>query len=79
MDRRKHRPHQFIATETPIPTDSNMLVVLGLVGLAVVWLVFSLVRKLFGLLLLAALAVGGLVLWSNPELLSGLLGTISNR
>ena len=54
-----------------------MLIVLGLVGLAVVWLVFSLVRKLFGLLLLVALAVGGLVLWSNPELLSGLLGTVS--
>jgi hypothetical protein len=42
------------------------------------WLVFSLARKMFGLVLLVALAVGAWVLWSNPHLLysvsRGLLG-----
>ncbi|AEQ53191.1 hypothetical protein [Pelagibacterium halotolerans] len=38
------------------------------------WLVFSLVRKLFGLVLLAALAVAAWVLWSNPHLLAWVTG-----
>lgn len=52
--------------EVRIPTDSFALIAIGLVALAAFWLVFSLVRKMFGLVLLVALAIGAWVLWSNP-------------
>jgi hypothetical protein len=46
------------------------------------WLMFSLVRKMFGLVLLVALAIGAWALWSNPGLfyaatdaLGGLVGS----
>jgi hypothetical protein len=58
----------------PIPTDDYMLIGLGLVGLVVVWLVFSLIRKMFGLVLLAALVVGGFVLWNDPQLQASVIG-----
>lgn len=51
-----------------------MLIGLGLVGLVVVWLVFSLIRKMFGLVLLAALVVGGFVLWNDPQLQASVIG-----
>ncbi|WP_417579272.1 hypothetical protein [Pelagibacterium sp.] len=34
------------------------------------WLVFSLVRKMFGIVLLVVLVIGAWVLWSNPQMLS---------
>ena len=59
-----------------------MLIGLGCAALLAVWLVFSLVKKIFGLALLAALALGLFMLWNNPVMLnqliafaSGLLGT----
>ena len=68
----------FDLKEAMIPTDSFSLIVIGGVALVAFWLVFSLVRKMFGLVLLVALAVGAWVLWSNPHLLysvsGGLLG-----
>tara|TARA_R110002020_G_scaffold327591_3_gene543526 strand:+ start:486 stop:686 length:201 start_codon:yes stop_codon:yes gene_type:complete len=59
-----------------MPTDNLTLIALCLGGLLIVWLVFSLIRKVFGLLLLAALVVGAYVLWTNPAMLRGLLDTI---
>ena len=59
-----------------MPNDNLTLIALGLAGLFVVWLVFSLIRKMFGLVLLAALVIGGVVLWNNPALLEGLLHTL---
>lgn len=56
-----------------IPTDSVSLVIIGLIAVVVFWLVFSLVRKVFGLLLLVAVAAGAWFLWSNPELLQSVL------
>ena len=59
-----------------------MLIGLGCAALLAVWLVFSLVKKIVGLALLAALALGLFMLWNNPAMLnqliafaSGLLGT----
>ena len=37
-----------------MPTDNLTLIALGLGGLLIVWLVFSLIKKVFGLMLLAA-------------------------
>lgn len=45
-----------------------MLIGLGLAALVIVWLVFSLLRRVFGLVLLVGLAVGGWIWWSNPDL-----------
>lgn len=36
------------------------------------WLVFSVLKKVIGLLFLAGLAAVGFVLWQNPELLRSL-------
>lgn len=48
--------------------ETYTLIGLGLAGVLGVWLVFSLVRKMLGILLLLALAAGGYVLWTNPDL-----------
>ena len=61
-----------------MPTDNLTLIALCLGGLLIVWLVFSLIKKVFGLVLLAALVVGGYILWTNPPLLASLLDTIGN-
>lgn len=62
--------------------DTYLLIGLGCAALFVVWLVFSLVKKLFGLALLAAVVVAGFVLWNSTDLqraviqwISGLIGT----
>ena len=60
-----------------MPTDNLTLIALGLGGLLIVWLVFSLIKKVFGLMLLAALVIGGYLLWTNPAMLRGLLDTIA--
>jgi hypothetical protein len=61
-----------------MPTDDMTLIGLGLAGLFIVWLAFSLLKKVVGLAVLAALIIGGFVLWSNPEMrramLDGLAG-----
>jgi len=62
----------------PLPADTTSLVVFGLIGLAAVWLVFSVLRKLFGLVLLVALGGGGLLVWNNPALLAGLTDMLAS-
>ncbi|MGV8853606.1 MAG: hypothetical protein ACOH2L_03085 [Devosia sp.] len=59
-----------------MPTDNLTLIVLALGGLLIVWLVFSLIKKVFGLVLLAALVIGGYLLWTNPAMLRSLLDSI---
>ena len=46
---------------------------LGVAAIVVVWLVFSVLKKVIGLLLLAAVVVAGFVLWQNPDLLRTLM------
>ncbi|WP_172121782.1 MULTISPECIES: hypothetical protein [unclassified Devosia] len=42
-----------------------------------VWLVFTVLRKIFGVLLVVALGAGGLVAWNNPALLASLTDTLA--
>lgn len=51
-----------------MPTDMSSLLVLGIGAAILLWLVFSVMKKLFGLALIAALVFGGYMLWTNPDL-----------
>lgn len=62
--------------EAFIPTDTITLIGLGVAALVAVWLVFSLVRKVFGFLLLIAIGIGAWYLWTNPETAQALLGSV---
>jgi hypothetical protein len=46
----------------------SSLLVLGIGAAILLWLVFSVMKKLFGLALVAALVFGGYMLWTNPDL-----------
>lgn len=63
----------FRQRRTTITGDNYTLIGLGLAALLAIWLVFSVVKRIFGLLLLAGLAVAGYVLWNNPALLGTVL------
>ena len=52
-----------------MPTDPSTLIALGIGAVLLVWLVFSVIKKLFGVALIAALAFGAYMIWTNPELL----------
>lgn len=41
---------------------------LGVAAIVVIWLVFSVLKKVIGLLFLAGVAVAGFVLWQNPDM-----------
>lgn len=51
-----------------MPTDMSSLLVLGIGAAILLWLVFSVMKKLFGVALIAALVFGGYMLWTNPDL-----------
>ena len=59
-----------------IPNDTITLLGLGVGAIVIVWLVFSVLKKVMGLLVLAAVVVAGFVLWQNPALLQSLIGWI---
>lgn len=42
-------------------------------AIVVLWLVFSVLKKVIGLFVLASIAVAGFVLWQNPAMLSALI------
>jgi hypothetical protein len=44
----------------------------------VLWLVFSVLKKIIGLFVLAAIALAAFVLWQNPTLLRSLLALVQN-
>lgn len=72
------RPDSPPAVRRPaIPTDDLTLIGLGLAAIFVLWLVFAMIRKLFGLVLIGALVLGGWVVWNDPELLERLTDTIA--
>ena len=56
--------------------ESYVLMGLGVAAIVVVWLVFSVLKKVVGLIFLAAVVAGGFVLWSNPALLRSLIATV---
>jgi hypothetical protein len=43
----------------------------------VAWLVFSVLKKVLGLIVLAGLALGAFVLWNNPDLRAMALGLVA--
>ena len=57
-----------------IPNDTITLLGLGVGAIVIVWLVFSVLKKVIGLLVLAAVVIAGFVLWQNPALLQSLIG-----
>ena len=59
--------------ERPMPNDSYTLIGLGVAAIVVLWLVFSVMKTVVGLLLLIALAAGAYVLWTNPSALRAVL------
>ncbi len=60
----------------PIASDTYTLIGLGVGAIVVIWLVFSVLKKVIGLALLAAVAAAAFVLWQNPTLLRGLLAWV---
>jgi hypothetical protein len=56
-----------------IASDAYALVGLGMGAIVVLWLVFSVLKKVIGLVVLAAIAAAAFVLWQNPSLLDGLV------
>lgn len=49
------------------------LIGLGLVAVVVVWLVFSILKRVIGFAFLAAVVVAGFMLWQNPAMLASLM------
>ena len=56
-----------------IQTDPLMLMGLGIGAVVVIWLIFSVVKKVAGIAIVIALAVGAWMIWSNPELLASIM------
>ncbi|UYO00732.1 MAG: hypothetical protein KIT02_05835 [Devosia sp.] len=52
-----------------MPTDTYNLLILGVGAAILLWLVFSVMKKLIGLALLAAIVFGAYIVWTNPALL----------
>jgi hypothetical protein len=59
-----------------MPNDPMMLIGLGVAAIVVLWLVFSVLKKVFGIILLAALFLAGYILWTNPGLFDRLLAML---
>ena len=55
-----------------MPAETYTLVGLGIAGLVIAWLIFSVFKKILGLMFLAALAFGAWMVWQNPLLLQQL-------
>lgn len=43
---------------------------MGIGAVVVIWLIFSVVKKVFGIVLVIGLAVGAWIIWSNPALIA---------
>lgn len=52
-----------------IPEDIYSLLVMVVVALVAIWLVMFVVRKLIGIAIVAALVIGGFMIWQDPTLL----------
>ena len=52
--------------------DTYTLLGLGVGAVILLWLVFSVLKKVVGFLFLIAIAASAWMLWSNPEMLHGL-------
>lgn len=55
--------------EAYIPEDVGSMLVMAVFAVIAIWLVMFVVRKLIGIALLAAVVIGGLMVWQNPAVL----------
>ncbi|MBB3946574.1 putative membrane protein [Rhizobium skierniewicense] len=55
--------------EAYIPEDVGSMLVMAVFAVIAIWLVTFVVRKLIGVALLAAIVIGGLMVWQNPAVL----------
>ena len=46
---------------------------MGIGAVVVIWLIFSVVKKVFGIVLVIGLAGGAWILWSNPSLVAPII------
>ncbi|MCF6368509.1 hypothetical protein [Rhizobium halophilum] len=53
-----------------MPDDLYSLIITGVIAVVVLWLVVFVVRKLIGIALLTALAIGVWMVWNDPDLLN---------
>jgi hypothetical protein len=70
------RHKAFNAQENHMPTDPMTLLGLGVGAVVVVWLVFSVVKKMVGIALVLALVAVGWFLWTNPQHLAPIIAYI---
>ncbi|SMQ68749.1 hypothetical protein SAMN06295905_1649 [Devosia lucknowensis] len=62
-----------------MPSDPSTLIALGIGAAILLWLVFSVMKKLFGLAIIAAIAFGAYMVWTNPELLRQAMAMVGMR
>ncbi|MBO9590370.1 hypothetical protein [Devosia sp.] len=62
--------------ESKIPTDPLTLMGLGIGAVVVIWLIFSVVKKMVGIAIVLALAAGAWFLWTNPQYLAPIMAQI---
>lgn len=60
-----------------MPGDLLSLIITGVVVVVVIWLVVFVVRKLIGIALLVALAIGLWMVWNDPGFLNGAADAVS--
>ena len=51
---------------------------LGVAAIVVIWLVFSVLKKVIGLLFLAGMVLLGFVLWQNPAMQRSLIDWVQS-
>lgn len=59
--------------EAVIPTDPLTLMGFGIGAVVIVWLLFSVVKRMVGIALVLALVAGGWFLWTNPQHLAPII------
>lgn len=62
--------------EMRMPNDPMTLMGFGIGAIVVIWLVFSVVKKLVGVAIVLALAAGGWFLYTNPAYLNEIIAWV---
>jgi hypothetical protein len=59
-----------------MPTDPLTLMGFGIGAIVVIWLVFSVVKKMVGIAIVLALAAGAWFLYTNPQQLAPIMAWV---
>lgn len=76
VGRRKVCGIKQLIQEAAIPIENYSPIIIGLIAVVALWFAFTVVRKLFGLALLAAVAIGAWMLWNDSEMLYSAADTV---